>query len=768
MKRVYRLCTGQNLEILADKENSVEVKDICVRLEYQDSVLLSEFVYNAAIRWKRGEISVFIELLELLYKEITNSATILQEDKINEEASDPGSIEDREIEDPVEQEDDNEDDEDGDYHDEDQKDESISPSKSRLERSERSSLKTRKKRNNKLIIEEVWECEETEHIKIEPSIIKSEDYLNDVEEGKRLQCPDCDVTFDHDFDLKSHFVETHLKPGHIRCHLCGLSLKTSYNLKIHIDTIHNKRKYFKCEECDFETSKRGQIRQHIIEKHGVQKEKVDEGYRETERTCEICENVFVKQSEYRTHIQTEHHDAKRYKCKLCSQESDSHLAIKDHINELHGQDTGDEYIESRSDEIINLKKFKKPLDRVSCDQCSQTFCSKNSLNTHIRSVHDKVKDFQCLICSSEFTTVSGVKKHIKLHHDVVASKGDYSNRTKERKEAPSDSRCSHCTTDFGSSDQLVDHVISAHPAQPDLFPQLVQTHGPLPWSRSEAWERENWTCPVCPQHMVFRTESVNGMVSHVKLSHPTSIICWVCGQSWSDKQGKMVYEHMKECHPLKSLFACDKCGVYNQSKKFLNNHRKIHRMEELDGPMLSCEQCDYVTPRPDMLSKHRFSHRASKTFMCDDCGKVLKSRTALATHSKLHTDDKRNQCTVCYKVFSQRGYLMTHMNSHSDSKPYSCEFCAMTFFGPTNLSQHRKRTHGDMIGESPKLSCDLCPKKFWIPSELKYHRERVHEGKKDFSCTECQKRFADKKNLKKHLTNVHKLKLHEYNPAFQL
>ena len=59
-----------------------------------------------------------------------------------------------EIEDPVEQEDDNEDDEDGDYHDEDQKDESISPSKSRLERSERSSLKTRKKRNNKLIIEE--------------------------------------------------------------------------------------------------------------------------------------------------------------------------------------------------------------------------------------------------------------------------------------------------------------------------------------------------------------------------------------------------------------------------------------------------------------------------------------------------------------------------------------------------------------------------------------------------------------------------------------
>ena len=94
--------------------------------------------------------------------------------------------------------------------------------------------------------------------------------------------------------------------------------------------------------------------------------------------------------------------------------------------------------------------------------------------------------------------------------------------------------------------------------------------------------------------------------------------------------------------------------------------------------------------------------------MCDDCGKVLGSRTALATHVRLHAseEDKRHECQVCYKVFTQRGYLKTHMNTHSDSRPYSCEFCAMTFIGPTNLSQHRKRSHGDMIGESPKVSWD--------------------------------------------------------------
>ena len=47
------------------------------------------------------------------------------------------------------------------------------------------------------------------------------------------------------------------------------------------------------------------------------------------------------------------------------------------------------------------------------------------------------------------------------------------------------------------------------------------------------------------------------------------------------------------------------------------------------------------------------------------------------------------------------------LNENSLVRPFSCEFCAMTFIGPTNLSQHRKRSHGDMIGESPKASTYL-------------------------------------------------------------
>ncbi len=69
-----------------------------------------------------------------------------------------------------------------------------------------------------------------------------------------------------------------------------------------------------------------------------------------------------------------------------------------------------------------MKKFKKPLNRVSCDQCEQTFCSNHSLKTHIRTVHENIKDFSCNVCSMEFSTVSGVKRHLLTHHDITDTK----------------------------------------------------------------------------------------------------------------------------------------------------------------------------------------------------------------------------------------------------------------------------------------------------------------------------------------------------------
>jgi len=788
----YKLCTGQLLYLLSSPEDDVVGAD--VRVEAQDPVRLADFVHDNAVKWKNGEISVFIELLGLLFSQLWDAAQSVPDSTRgrcrpssphvaavglqahNQELVHESDLEDR-IDLDVDYEEDEISDEDYDPFGGNGRETALSPT------STISSPAKKRVPKGEILDEEDTEAENILDVKREEDTdIKREseedddekvdneleNSRNQDEETRELRCPDCKDSFQTEDELKVHFQQNHTDENRFRCHLCGLRFKKVYNLKCHVDNIHRKKRNFQCTECEYTATKRSHVRRHLQSMHA---EVEANSFRETEKTCELCNQSFITQKKFQDHVHQVHGEVLRYGCTLCSEQFEEKQLIKEHISTVHGEEEEsagqnlDQFISVRSDDIVLLRSLKNPGDRVACDQCDSTFSSIGSLRTHQRTIHQNIKDYVCKLCHSEFGSASAVKKHLQSVHNRSPSKDKYLKRSgkEKRNRSASDSlaACLQCGAQFqGGCEELVNHVIAVHPTQPDLFPPALLSHGPLPWTRSEAWEGEHWVCPLCPQHMTFRTESLNGMVSHVKLSHGKLIMCWVCGFAVSHLEGKSMYEHMKSAHPLKAVFACDKCGVYNQSKKFLGNHRKIHRMEELQGPLLSCDTCDYVTQRPDLLSKHRSSHKSSKKFMCGDCGKVLSSRSALNTHSKLHSEVKNNQCTICFKSFSQRGYLITHMNAHSDSKPYSCEFCAMTFYGPTNLSQHRKRSHGDLIGESPRLACDLCPKRFWIPSELKYHRERVHEGKKDFSCVECQKRFADKKNLKKHLVNVHKVMMH--------
>ena len=143
---------------------------------------------------------------------------------------------------------------------------------------------------------------------------------------------------------------------------------------------------------------------------------------ESKKTCEICGEVFTKQGSLNTHVMTLHQNLKSVKCRLCLAEFDSRPEIEEHIASFHGEEVEEEKIETRSEELINMKKLKKPLNRVSCDQCDQTFCSNHSLKTHIRTVHENIKDFSCNVCNMEFSTVSGVKRHLLTHHDISDTK----------------------------------------------------------------------------------------------------------------------------------------------------------------------------------------------------------------------------------------------------------------------------------------------------------------------------------------------------------
>ncbi|KAL6931187.1 uncharacterized protein HGUI_03991 [Hanseniaspora guilliermondii] len=74
--------------------------------------------------------------------------------------------------------------------------------------------------------------------------------------------------------------------------------------------------------------------------------------------------------------------------------------------------------------IFNDKKkkknqhLKKPIkDRPLCTLCGKTFSRTSSLKTHIFTVHERIKKYQCPYkdCNKRFTTNSNMRRHVRIH-----------------------------------------------------------------------------------------------------------------------------------------------------------------------------------------------------------------------------------------------------------------------------------------------------------------------------------------------------------------
>ena len=67
--------------------------------------------------------------------------------------------------------------------------------------------------------------------------------------------------------------------------------------------------------------------------------------------------------------------------------------------------------------------------------------SARSLNSHIKHIHEGVKDYKCYICSKSFTEAKTFKKHREIIHGSVK-----------------DQKCKYCYCNFTNAVYLKRHV----------------------------------------------------------------------------------------------------------------------------------------------------------------------------------------------------------------------------------------------------------------------------------------------------------------------
>ena len=252
----------------------------------------------------------------------------------------------------------------------------------------------------------------------------------------------CDKSFSTGTRLRRH-EEAHKGRQQYQCtgyDGCDQSFRKHDTLKRHILSVHEQQRPFPCaeESCDqaFETAEK--LRGHIRAKHN-----------HSRFTCSVCLEVtndamlademdeydgpsvnfeFPTYSDLQAHIALVHPPA----CDLCPLVFETSKELSRHLELQH--------------KIVTVDNSQpKPVYPCTYQDCDRVFTKNGNLNVHIKTVHERRRDYVCGRqnvavgtgwrvgdgCGRDFTSKASLEEHIRTAHHGLESKR--TEREKKRK-----------------------------------------------------------------------------------------------------------------------------------------------------------------------------------------------------------------------------------------------------------------------------------------------------------------------------------------------
>ncbi len=98
----------------------------------------------------------------------------------------------------------------------------------------------------------------------------------------------------------------------------------------------------------------------------------------------------------------------------------------------------------------NVKSEKVPQEsngkkKFQCDRCDRQFTQWRDVATHVKTVHDKIREFKCPTCSAEFGHKCNLQTHILTVHQRIRMY-----------------KCPTCGAEFGHKCSLQTHILTVH------------------------------------------------------------------------------------------------------------------------------------------------------------------------------------------------------------------------------------------------------------------------------------------------------------------
>ncbi|KAH8302706.1 hypothetical protein KR044_009784, partial [Drosophila immigrans] len=303
-------------------------------------------------------------------------------------------------------------------------------------------------------------------------------------------CNICGKGFHINSALKNHLLR-HAGIKNYVCPYCGVGKTTRQEWSKHLLT-HTQEKMFKCQVCEHATHTKRALDNHVKIVH----EKV------RNYACQYCGKTFGKSHACKIHEMT-HTGEKRCECKVCGKQFLYTESLTKHlkIHEKSAERALETYRQRQpncdahaadqlllkvcAESVATIPRDPRRVQRVDiaqlagtvvnpvptvqaavatpkeglhcCPGCSQGFNNLGNMKRHYKSVHEKVKDFECRFCARRFANSQSLKQHEWIH-------------TGEKPYA-----CKTCGTHFRQEAALIRHqkVHDEKPAKPKKPPKQI-------------------------------------------------------------------------------------------------------------------------------------------------------------------------------------------------------------------------------------------------------------------------------------------------------
>ena len=562
-----------------------------------------------------------------------------------------------------------------------------------------------------------YECDVCQKIFIFPSQLKLHHKIH--ENKNRHKCADCGQTFRNATQLSrhqaSHVPEQHepsssglsvKKP--FRCNVCSKYFQHELQLRKHFVMHTMQPVNIASEEPYHQTSSTGAAYSKPISRQeptgtamhpgiqcGVQQPKYKP--RKKAYCCSYCNKSFHQTSHLKRHCQTNHGTNKPFRCKGCSVAFAKKTERDGHLRTCPG--------------LLLKKKVKKPVGKprknstkVYTIQSGQVASFTGMCGTQTsaeyteKSTPGEKKQYTltrkktaptCNICGGQFSTAANLRMHMDIHYD--------------RRPFP----CRFCGKNFRQLGHLSSHCRRVHKEN-------------LPYQ-----------CELCsaafkgPIAVKFHMKTDHGLTED-----PNKLDGFK--EPAMPRYSNIDYEptkYMQVANSGQVAYACSFCDAAARTFRSLSGLRRhitvVHGTNKNQPAITSktSEHCQIPLNRRADESPLMNGH-SEEVYKCNVCSVIVHGVEALEAHEKAHT--KTGVRCSNSSPPSSSGFVPPEPDV---KQTFECKFCGEKFDGMSREAFDQHELDHELTAEEPMgmaYMCLECDKEFAIASELVKHHEETH------------------------------------------